>query len=278
MNKIIKIAAVIFSIILVGCAPNYSLMDSDDHSTKEVSPREKIQLSCLKSQSLEECMRSKDYSLRDETPSGIKVDEWGCPLDSDGDGVPDHIDRCPGTPLGVKVDEWGCPLDSDGDGVPDYLDKCAGTPKGLAVDCNGCPLDSDQDGVFDSYDKCPGTPLGAIVDTDGCWTIGDTLFDFDKFNIKPEYYLTLDRVSEVFKNNPDLNAEIQGHTDNFGTRTYNQTLSRRRAESVVNYLVKNGVQKERLYPQGYDFSVPRASNETAEGRALNRRVQIVPVQ
>jgi outer membrane protein OmpA-like peptidoglycan-associated protein len=61
------------------------------------------------------------------------------PADSDNDGVPDTIDKCPGTPKGVKVDKNGCPVDSDGDGVPDYLDKCPGTPKGVKVDKNGCP-------------------------------------------------------------------------------------------------------------------------------------------
>ncbi|MFZ5473778.1 MAG: thrombospondin type 3 repeat-containing protein, partial [Pseudomonadota bacterium] len=60
------------------------------------------------------------------------------PKDSDGDGVPDHRDKCPDTPKGVQVDEHGCPLDSDGDGVPDYKDKCPNTPKGAKVDADGC--------------------------------------------------------------------------------------------------------------------------------------------
>jgi len=103
------------------------------------------------------------------TPAGVKVDDWGCPLDSDKDGVPDYLDKCPGTPAGVKVDKDGCPLDSDKDGVPDYLDKCPGTPAGVKVDKDGCPLqDSDKDGVTDDLDKCPGTPAGVKVDKDGC--------------------------------------------------------------------------------------------------------------
>ena len=60
-------------------------------------------------------------------------------LDSDNDGVPDNLDKCPGTPAGVAVDKDGCPLDSDNDGVPDYLDKCPGTPAGVKVDKDGCP-------------------------------------------------------------------------------------------------------------------------------------------
>jgi outer membrane protein OmpA-like peptidoglycan-associated protein len=90
------------------------------------------------------------------------------PVDSDGDGVPDYLDKCPDTPKGVNVDKDGCPVDSDGDGVPDYLDKCPGTPAGVKVDKDGCPLDSDGDGVPDYLDKCLGTPAGVKVDKDGC--------------------------------------------------------------------------------------------------------------
>ena len=102
------------------------------------------------------------------TPSGVKVGTDGCPLDSDKDGVADYLDKCPGTPAGVSVDSYGCPLDSDQDGVADYLDKCPGTPAGVSVGTDGCPLDSDQDGVADYLDKCPGTPAGVSVGTDGC--------------------------------------------------------------------------------------------------------------
>jgi OmpA-OmpF porin, OOP family len=102
------------------------------------------------------------------TPLGVAVDKDGCPIDSDKDGVPDYLDKCPNTPLGVAVDKDGCPVDSDKDGVPDYLDKCPGTPLGVAVDKDGCPVDSDMDGVADYLDKCPNTPAGIAVDKDGC--------------------------------------------------------------------------------------------------------------
>jgi OOP family OmpA-OmpF porin len=102
------------------------------------------------------------------TPNGAVVDEQGCPLDSDGDGVYDGIDKCPDTPKGAKVDELGCPLDSDGDGVYDGIDKCPDTPKGAKVDELGCPLDSDGDGVYDGIDNCPVTPKNLKVDEDGC--------------------------------------------------------------------------------------------------------------
>jgi OmpA-OmpF porin, OOP family len=99
------------------------------------------------------------------TPPGVQVDENGCPLDRDGDGVPDYQDKCPDTPGLAKFE--GCP-DTDGDGVPDHLDKCPDTPAGVQVDANGCPLDSDRDGVPDHLDKCPDTPAGVQVDANGC--------------------------------------------------------------------------------------------------------------
>jgi len=110
------------------------------------------------------------------TLAGVAVDKDGCPLDkttdSDRDGVPDYLDRCPDTPSSVVVDKYGCPPDSDNDGVPDYKDKCPGTPAGVKVDKDGCPFDkttdSDRDGVPDYKDKCPNTPAGVAVDKNGC--------------------------------------------------------------------------------------------------------------
>ena len=80
--------------------------------------------------------------MPDDLASGQQMAEFvkkvfiGDMMDSDGDGVGDAMDKCPGTPAGVKVDAVGCPLDSDKDGVPDYLDKCPGTPAGVKVDAN----------------------------------------------------------------------------------------------------------------------------------------------
>ncbi len=102
----------------------------------------------------------------------------GQPVDSDGDGVVDSADQCPGTPLGTAVDSVGCPVinnsDSDGDGVLDSNDLCPNTAPGTTVDANGCPIvnntDSDGDGVLDSEDLCPNTPPGTAVDSSGCPT------------------------------------------------------------------------------------------------------------
>jgi len=138
-------------------------------------------------------------------------------------------------------------------------------------------MDSDGDGVPDHLDKCPGTPKGARVNKDGCWVIQDVLFDFDKDVVKPQFYGLLDEVVAVFQQNPGLRARLEGHTDNIGTVVYNQKLSLRRANAVMQYLVKKGIAKEKLYCEGFGFTRPVASNDTKEGRALNRRVQLTPV-
>jgi OOP family OmpA-OmpF porin len=208
------------------------------------------------------------------TPKGVKVDKVGCPLDSDGDGVADYLDKCPGTPKGVKVDKVGCPLDSDGDGVPDNLDKCPGTPKGVKVDDVGCPLDSDGDGVADYLDKCPDTPKGAPVNSVGCWIIKGINFDYDKSDIKPQYHDQLQTGVRILTDNPTIKVQVQGHTDSKGSDAYNQALSERRAEAVKNYIVAAGIDASRISSSGVGEAKPIATNETAEGRAQNRRIEI----
>ncbi|HIJ84291.1 MAG TPA: hypothetical protein HPQ00_08815, partial [Magnetococcales bacterium] len=112
-------------------------------------------------------------------------------MDSDGDGVMDKLDKCPGTSKGLAVDAKGCPRDSDGDGVSDDMDNCPGTPPGAVVNQVGCPtaaaatVDNDADGVIDSQDNCPGTPTGAQVNSSGCWVLENLHFDSSKAVIKP---------------------------------------------------------------------------------------------
>ncbi|HET8649898.1 MAG TPA: OmpA family protein [Gemmatimonadales bacterium] len=102
------------------------------------------------------------------TGVGVRVDQHGCPLDSDHDGVTDNLDKCSGTPTGAKIDASGCPVDSDRDGVADGLDRCSDTPEGALVNAEGCPSDRDHDTVLDGLDRCPDTPAGATVDALGC--------------------------------------------------------------------------------------------------------------
>ena len=180
----------------------------------------------------------------------------------------------------LVCEETEAPVDSDGDGVVDCKDKCPDTPKGVAVDPNGCPLDTDGDGVYDYLDKCPGTLKGVPVNVDGCFTLKGLHFDTDKAELKTGlgYFKELDLVADVLIKNPDVKGEVQGHTDNVGNAEYNQNLSERRAASVKEYLVSKGIAAERLVVKGYGLTLPIASNDTKEGRAKNRRVQLKEIK
>jgi len=100
--------------------------------------------------------------------AGLSFGFGGQAKDTDGDGVVDGRDKCPGTPPGCTVDARGCPADGDGDGVCDGNDKCPGTARGVRVDGQGCPADDDGDGVLNGIDQCPSTPRGCAVDARGC--------------------------------------------------------------------------------------------------------------
>jgi OOP family OmpA-OmpF porin len=185
----------------------------------------------------------------------------------------------------VQTGQCGCYVTGDqiasSEGMADFvtkvfLKKAPPKPAPVVVE-KIIILDSDGDGVPDNLDKCPGTPKGARVNKDGCWVIEHVLFDFDKYNIKPQFCHLLDEAAVVFVNNPGLRVRIEGHTDNIGTAAYNMKLSLRRANAVMNYFIKKGIAKERLRSEGFGFTRPVATNETAEGRALNRRVQLTPV-
>jgi OOP family OmpA-OmpF porin len=206
--------------------------------------------------------------------------------DSDGDGVLDSVDRCPGTPVGVEVDRFGCPevkrMDSDGDGVYDDNDNCPDTPVGEVVDEFGCPkiiqIDSDGDGVYDNSDECQDTPAGAIVDERGCWVVKGVQFDYKKWDVKPQYNSNLDNIESILKINPGLNVRIEGHTDDVGSMKYNIGLSGKRAQAIKDYLVDKGIDPSRITTTGLGYTRPIADNDTPEGRALNRRAEIIPVK
>jgi len=107
-------------------------------------------------------------------------------------------------------------------------------------------------------------------------TLRGIYFDFDKSTIKPESRPALDDAAKILKDNPSINVEIQGHTDSKGSDSYNLNLSDQRAGSVVNYLVQNfGIERNRLTAKGYGEARPIATNDTDDGRTLNRRVEFV---
>lgn len=189
---------------------------------------------------------------------------FGRAKDSDGDGVPDYMDECPGTPAGVAVDATGCPLDSDGDGVPDYLDKCPNTPAGVQVDSTGCPIKKAQDTVV----------VTQPAEIESLVLSGDANFEFNKSKLLPNAYAVLDSLVGTMKAHPAYKWEVGGYTDAIGSASYNKKLSQRRAQSVVDYLVSQGVQRNDLKIVGYGKDDPIATNSTNEGRSMNRRVEI----
>jgi outer membrane protein OmpA-like peptidoglycan-associated protein len=98
-------------------------------------------------------------------------------------------------------------------------------------------------------------------------------FETNSARLKPTSFPELDRVIKLMKNNPGLKLEISGHTDNVGSYLANKKLSENRAKSVVDYLVKEGIDQSRLTYEGYSFTRPIAPNDTPEGRQKNRRVE-----
>jgi OOP family OmpA-OmpF porin len=223
-----------------------------------------------------ECWTTK-FRDKDPAPSGC-FGEAKAEADTDGDGVVDSKDKCPATPAGAKVDVDGCELDSDGDGVVDSKDQCPGTPAGAKVDTKGCELDSDGDGVVDSKDKCPGTPAGATVDSRGCAlgiVLDNVQFKLNSGELTAESMSILDKVAASLTARKDVTSVIViGHTDSSGAASYNQSLSEKRAKAVQDYLVSQGVDSGILSSKGMGESAPIADNDTAEGRAKNRRVEL----
>jgi OOP family OmpA-OmpF porin len=173
-------------------------------------------------------------------------------------------------PEDVAVDEDGCPFDDDNDGVPNFEDECPDTPAGTPVDEVGCAL---------PLSECRPPFPGESVDQRGCAS-GDTVvlrgvtFDFDSSRITPNARVILDQVADTLLSAEGLTVEIGGHTDSQGSSAYNQKLSQRRAEAVVDFLKERGVAAEQLMARGYGEEEPIASNDTEEGRELNRRVEL----
>ncbi len=136
--------------------------------------------------------------------------------------------------------------------------------------------DFDGDGIPNESDQCSDTPTGATVNATGCWTLKN-LFASGKSLIQSSAYPQLQSVVAIMKKNPPLRIEIQGHTDNVGSASNNQRLSEKRALAVLRYLVKNGIDLDRMQSMGYGPDRPIASNDTARGRKLNRRVELQPI-
>jgi outer membrane protein OmpA-like peptidoglycan-associated protein len=236
-------------------------------------------------------------------------DEDGAPdYDNDGDGIPDEKDKAPNEAEDKDgfQDEDGVPdLDNDGDGIPDAKDKAPNEAEDFDnfKDDDGAPdPDNDGDGILDTADKCPGTDktvargsdtkenYNGYKDDDGCpdkkpmpklekkgakLILKGVNFETASAALTTESYAILDGVIPGLKDNKEVELEVRGYTDSQGAASYNQKLSERRANTVMQYLINNGIEASRLRAVGYGEKDPVASNRTAEGRAQNRRIEFV---
>ena len=140
--------------------------------------------------------------------------------------------------------------------------------------------DLDGDGVPNERDKCPNTRPGVVVDLDGCEVeaviaLEGVHFDFDKATLRPEAIVILNNAAGLLSTHERVVVEVAGHTDSVGSEQYNQGLSERRANAVRDYLVSKGIKASRMTARGYGEVRPVASNDNAEGRQANRRVELI---
>lgn len=147
--------------------------------------------------------------------------------------------------------------DADRDGVPDANDLCSDTPRSYAVDKDGCPIAIEE-----------VARVELLVN-----------FDFDRSEVKEQYLPEIERVARFMEQYPDRVVELEGHTDSRGTDAYNLGLSQRRAEAVMAELVgRFGISPSRVSAKGFGESQPIGSNDSAQGRAENRRVITVVIK
>lgn len=201
----------------------------------------------------------------------------GC-ADSDGDKIPDGEDVCPDVKGSSSTE--GCP-DDDGDGVKNSVDLCPAFAGTSAF--GGCP-DSDGDGIIDKEDDCP--TLAGIKPNKGCPEVKaevrqkldviftNLLFATNSANIDPTSLDDLDELVKIMSDDQALRLSIEGHTDSRGNNDYNLELSRLRAEAVQQYLVNGSISADRIKAVGYGETRPLTTNETAQGRFKNRRVEL----
>ena len=216
------------------------------------------------------------------------VENKGCPWkDSDGDTLLDNVDACP--TVSGPVENKGCPWpDTDGDTILDKDDACPDVA-GL-IENKGCPvLDTDKDGVADNADDCP--LVAGPAENKGCPEVSKATLAQLQVEAKSIFFTTgkatlsdakkvetsgrLDAIKEILKNYPNAKFAIYGHTDNVGNAKANQKLSEERAKIIMDALIEKGVNPANLTSQGFGASKPVKPNNTAAGRAANRRTEIV---
>jgi outer membrane protein OmpA-like peptidoglycan-associated protein len=228
--------------------------------------------------------------------------------DNDQDGIPDYSDMARNEPEDHDgfEDKDGVPdPDNDADGILDINDKMPGTDATLAAgiitiedvdgfqDEDGAPdPDNDGDGILDVDDKCPNQPetFNEYQDEDGCpdskpeIEVGQSIilegvnFASGSSELEPNSKRILDNVVLTLKKNPEIEVEIRGYTDNTGSYQGNINISKRRAETVKNYLIQQDIAPYRIITKGFGPENPVASNATREGRAKNRRIEFYRIK
>lgn len=192
----------------------------------------------------------------------LKINIVGLTDDADNDGVSDAFDKSPNTPLGVAVDGAGIPLDVDMDNIPDYRDADPFSNRAAQVDIHGVELDDDKDGVPNSKDLESNTPIGVMVNQFGINISNTTYINAGGMIYFPSIYFNsgsaivgssnenrIATMALMLKNNPDINMNVIGHTDNAGTLEFNKKLGLKRANAVINYLANNyNIDADRLTP------------------------------
>jgi len=171
---------------------------------------------------------------------------------------------------------------------PDHV-RLVGAPGGRSVLSQVLSRDSDEDGIPDVKDNCPHEP--GVEANYGCKDPQLVVLRADRIEILDKVYFRantetidarshglLDDIARVLRDHPEIRQlQVEGHTDDSGDIPADLSLSQRRADEVVRYLTKKGVAASRLKPRGLGSTQPLQSNDTAEGRAANRRVQFVIV-
>jgi len=225
----------------------------------------------------------------DRSGGSIPTDDSALPTDdtpiapsADANPMPSDAAPLPGDSAEPKPSAE--PPDTDGDGVVDAADACPGTEAGKQVDASGCPIDPDGDGVVGPTDLCPNSPYGEPVDETGCrprlavaqeYTLLLT-FETASAKILGDPRSALAEVAALMTQYPETTVVIEGHTDDRGPPKYNLKMSKARADAVSKVLITDlGIDAARVSTKGFGKTKPIATNATKEGRERNRRVVAV---
>ena len=202
-------------------------------------------------------------------------------VDMDGDGVFDRLDHCVNTPRGCSVDAYGCESDADGDGVCDGLDRCPDTPRDTRVNASGCPATTSTEATPPERREPPAAPPPAEPDRpmerqlleSGHIRLEKVYFETGSSRLLPESEAALREAGETLERYPQLEIEVQGHTDTRGKSGFNLHLSQERAASVREFLLRRfHLDASRLVARGYGESRPETKERNDEELFRNRRV------